>query len=80
MTSSSRAAAEGHSTAVDAYGVVLASHRWIRGTGDVMVAQVPTTGVTTVYARVGDLFGWLTVASLAGFVVIRIVRRKKGRS
>jgi hypothetical protein len=27
----------------------------------VMIAQVPTTGVTTVYSVIGDLFAWMTV-------------------
>lgn len=30
-----------------------------------MVAQVPIRGVRTVYARVGDLFAYLTVVGLA---------------
>jgi apolipoprotein N-acyltransferase len=40
----------------------------------VMVAQVPTHRVPTVYAAVGDLFGWLAVAGfvfIAGWAIIR---------
>jgi len=33
----------------------------------VMVAQVPTRGVRTIYSMIGDLFAWLC---LAGFLLI----------
>jgi apolipoprotein N-acyltransferase len=45
----------------------------------VMVAQVPTQGVFTLYSVIGDLFGWLAVV---GFVVIvgwGVVRWRRAR-
>jgi hypothetical protein len=38
-----------------------------------MVAQLPLRHVTTVYSRVGDLFGWLCIAGLgiAAAVAVR---------
>jgi apolipoprotein N-acyltransferase len=39
-------------------------------TGDrVMVAQVPTRGVTTIYSKIGDLFAWLCIITLPGLIV-----------
>jgi hypothetical protein len=35
-----------------------------------MVVQVPIGGVPTLYARTGDLFAWLCVASLAVVVAL----------
>ena len=46
----------------------------------VMVVQVPTQRVPTLYAVTGDLFGWLAVA---GFVVITgwaILHGRKSRT
>jgi apolipoprotein N-acyltransferase len=42
----------------------------------VMVAQVPTRGVFTIYPIIGDLFGWLAVV---GFVVIAAWAVIRGR-
>ncbi len=82
-----RPAAAGLSTAVDAYGVPLASHRWVEGSDAVLVAQVPTAGVSTIYARIGDTFGWLTVLALAlsmvtgfgGWLRRRVASSEQGR-
>ncbi len=75
-----RPAAAGLSTAVDPYGTVLARHRWVEGGGtNALVAWVPTQGVETLYARTGDLFGWLNVLALLGLMgsgVVRAVRRR----
>jgi apolipoprotein N-acyltransferase len=54
----------GLSGAVDAYGRTLATMDHFTAEQRVMVAQVPTRGVRTVYACVGDLFAWLCVAGL----------------
>ena len=35
-----------------------------------MVAQLPTTGVATIYARIGDLFAWLCVAGLLAAIAL----------
>jgi apolipoprotein N-acyltransferase len=57
----------GLSFAADPYGRILAANDNYRATEKVIVAQVPTHGVFTLYSVIGDLFGWLTVA---GFVII----------
>jgi apolipoprotein N-acyltransferase len=57
----------GLSVAADPYGRVLALVDLHTTSQRVMVAQVPTHGVFTLYSVIGDLFGWLSVT---GFVVI----------
>jgi len=65
----------GGSGAVDPYGRSLA---WMNDFGaqdNVMVAQVPIqAGVRTLYARVGDVFGWACVAALAAGVGLLVAR------
>jgi len=68
----------GLSVATDPYGRILAATNVLTASEKVMVAQVPTHGVFTLYSVIGDLFGWLAVA---GFVVIvswATVRGRKG--
>jgi len=62
-----RVTAGGISIATDPYGRILASMNHHTAADRVMVAQVPTHRAPTVYAALGDVFGWLTVA---GFVVL----------
>jgi apolipoprotein N-acyltransferase len=57
----------GFSVATDPYGRILAMVNLSNSAERVMVAQVPTHGVFTLYSVVGDLFGWLSVV---GFVLI----------
>jgi apolipoprotein N-acyltransferase len=60
----------GLSVAVDAQGRVLASMDHFATADRDLVAQVPTRGVRTVYARVGDVFAWACVASAFALVVL----------
>ena len=62
-----RPTAGGVSIVTDPYGRILASMNHYTTDDRVMVAYVPTQGVSTIYGMVGDLFGWLTVI---GFVLI----------
>jgi apolipoprotein N-acyltransferase len=62
-----RPTAQGFSLAIDPYGRTLGSMDDTRVDERVFVVQLPRHRVPTVYALVGDLFGWLTVA---GFVVM----------
>jgi apolipoprotein N-acyltransferase len=55
------------SIVADPYGRTLAAVDHFTSNEWVMVAQVPTKGVFTLYSVIGDLFGWLAVV---GFVVI----------
>lgn len=68
-----RPTAGGTSIVTDPYGRVLASMNHLAAGNRVMVAQVPTHRVSTFYAALGDVFGWLTVAgfvALAGWAII----------
>jgi len=71
-----RRAEQGRSITVDPYGRVLAKMDHFTASERVMVAQVPTQGVFTVYSVIGDLFGWLSVV---GFVVVAIWAVVRGR-
>lgn len=75
-----RPADNGLSIAVDPYGRVLAEMDHFIADERVMVAQVPTQGVPTLYAVVGDLFDWLTVAGLAIVFVAAVVRGRSEHS
>jgi apolipoprotein N-acyltransferase len=65
-----RQADNGLSIVTDPFGRTLAAVDHFATDERVMVAQVPSKGVFTLYSVIGDLFGWLAVA---GFVVITIV-------
>ncbi|MFN8488928.1 MAG: nitrilase-related carbon-nitrogen hydrolase [Caldilineaceae bacterium] len=67
-----RPARWGISMSFDAYGRVLASQDHFTTNERVLVAQVPTQGVQTIYGRVSDLFAWLCVVALTlGVVAMR---------
>lgn len=53
---------------VDYQGRVLASSNYFTSDQQTMVAYVPSKGVRTIYAAVGDVFAWLCVAALAALV------------
>jgi apolipoprotein N-acyltransferase len=61
-----RAAGNGLAAAFDYQGRTLATADYAT-TKQAMVAHVPTHGVKTIYAVIGDLFAWL---SIAGFVTL----------
>lgn len=63
----------GLSLAVDPYGRVQAAQDHFAGSEQVMVAQVPTHGVSTIYPVIGDLAGWLAVVGLVVIVVWAVV-------
>jgi apolipoprotein N-acyltransferase len=68
-TSLVRATRWGVSIATDAIGHTMATTDSFLATQDVMVAQVPMKGVSTLYARMGDWFAWACAVGLLGFVV-----------
>jgi apolipoprotein N-acyltransferase len=75
-----RQASNGLSIVTDPYGRVLASMDHFTASEWVMVAQVPTQGVSTVYSVIGDLFGWLAVvgfASMVTWVIVAAVLRRR---
>jgi apolipoprotein N-acyltransferase len=69
-----RQADNGLSLVTDPYGRTLAAVDHFTTSERVMVAQVPTQGVFTVYSFIGDLFAWLCVLGLLAIVVWAVVR------
>jgi len=66
---------EGLSVAVDYEGNVLASTDFFTTDPQVMVAYVPMQGVHTIYATIGDLFAWLSIAGLVVLIGVALARR-----
>lgn len=69
-----RASRLGLSSAVDPYSRILALMDDTATDPPIMVAQVPTRGVRTLYARIGDTFAWLCAAGLIGMIVWAFLR------
>jgi len=74
-----RQVSNGLSIATDPYGRVLAAMDHFTASKQVMVAQVPTHGVFTLYSVIGDLFGWLAVAAFSVIVVWQVIRGRSAR-
>jgi apolipoprotein N-acyltransferase len=62
---------------VDYEGNVLAASDYFTSDPQVMVAYVPMQGVRTIYATIGDLFAWLSIAGLVVLIGVAIARRPK---
>lgn len=60
----------GLSVITDAYGRVAAAmdHRQTEQDQWMMMGQLPVYQIRTIYSLIGDLFGWLALAGLAGLV------------
>jgi apolipoprotein N-acyltransferase len=67
---------EGLSVAVDHQGMVLSALDYWRTEQKIMISHVPTTGVSTIYSRIGDLFAWLCFLGLISVVVWDTIRHK----
>lgn len=72
-----RPTSQGISLALDPYGRVLGAMDATRSDERVFVVQLPRQRVPTVYALVGDSFGWLTVAGFVVIVVWALMRRRR---
>jgi apolipoprotein N-acyltransferase len=72
-----RAADNGFSVAIDPYGRIIGATDHFQADERVLVAQVPTHGVTTVYSVVGDVVPWLCVAGMAPLIVWALVRKRR---
>jgi len=72
-----RQASSGLSIAADYEGNVLAATDYFTTNQQVMVAYVPTQGVRTIYAAIGDLFAWLSLLGLFALVGVVIMRRRQ---
>lgn len=75
-----RQADNGLSIITDPYGRVLAQMDHFTAGERVMVGQVPVAGVPTLYARIGDLFAWLSVMGLGVMVVWGVMRGRADAS
>jgi apolipoprotein N-acyltransferase len=71
---------KGISIATDPYGRILASTNVLTASERVLVAQVPTHGVFTLYPVIGDLFGWLAVIGFVGMAIWGILSGRKARN
>ena len=72
-----RQTSNGLSMSVDYEGHVLAASDYFTTDPQVMVAYVPMQGVRTIYATIGDLFAWLSIAGLVVLIGVAIARRRK---
>jgi apolipoprotein N-acyltransferase len=67
----------GLSMATDPHGRVLAQVDHFTSSERVLVAQVPTQGVITLYPVVGDMFGWLSIIGFGALVSWTVILRRK---
>ncbi len=75
-----RHADNGLSIATDAYGRVLASLDHFAVDRRVMVVEVPTERVPTIYSAVGDLFAWITILGFLAIVSVTVVTGRTRQS
>ncbi len=67
---------QGLAMAVDYEGHVLAASDYFTTDQQVLVTYVPMQGVHTIYATIGDLFAWLSIAGLVVLIGFAIARRR----
>ncbi len=71
-----RQVSNGESMAVDSHGRVLARQDYFRTADKLMLADVPTRRVLTLYGLLGDWFAWAGSALALALVALGIVRRQ----
>lgn len=73
-----RGTGQGRAMAVDYQGRVLSALDYYNSPNqNIMIADVPVGGTTTVYSRIGDFFAWLSLAGLLAVVIAAIRRREE---
>ncbi len=72
-----RQTSNGLAMMVDDEGQVLSASDYFTTDPQVMVASVPMQGVRTIYATIGDLCAWLSMAGLVGLIGVAIARKRK---
>ncbi len=72
-----RQADNGLSIVTDPFGRTLAAMDHFTSAERVMVAQVPTSSVPTLYSLIGDLFGWLAVAGFLVLILLGILQWRR---
>jgi apolipoprotein N-acyltransferase len=75
-----RPTAQGISLAIDPYGRIIGSMDATRVNERVFVMQVPDQRVFTIYAVVGELFGWLAVVGFVTIVILTVLQGRKARA
>jgi apolipoprotein N-acyltransferase len=66
----------GVSVAVDYHGNMLSQLDDFTTDERVMLANLPTEGIQTVYALIGDAFVWVCVLGSVGLIVLAVIQRK----
>ncbi len=79
-TSLVRPTGDGISLMTDYLGRVIASQNYSASNNGIMLANVPTNGVSTIYSRIGDAFAILcTLGVLLGIHLARAAKRREKR-
>ncbi len=68
---------DGITYAMDPYGRMLGRMNLGTGRRAIMFADVPTQGVRTIYGRLGDWLGWLSIAAVLLFSVLAIATPRR---
>ncbi len=71
-----RQTSNGLAMTADYEGNVLGASDYFTTDPQVMVAYVPMQGVHTIYATIGDLFAWLSIAGLVVLIGVAFARRR----
>jgi apolipoprotein N-acyltransferase len=80
-TSLIRPDGRGISLMTDYQGRVIASQNYSASNNGIMLAYVPTAGVSTIYSRIGDAFAYLcTIGLLLGIHLARRAKRSEKRT
>jgi apolipoprotein N-acyltransferase len=69
----------GLSVITDPLGRVIASMDHDKSSEWVLIAQVPTRGIRTIYSIIGDLFGWAALAAFSGLVIYALFLSRSKR-
>jgi apolipoprotein N-acyltransferase len=71
-----RGTGHGLSIAVDCQGRELARLNWFNSDDQVMIADVPTSGITTVFSKIGQFFSWFCLVGLIAVIGWVLFHRK----
>lgn len=71
-----RCTGDGLSVAVDYQGRLVVAADYFTSDEQIMIADLPMKGVTTIYARIGDLFAWCCIISLVVLLLWVVVVRR----
>lgn len=68
------------SSAYDYQGRTLATMDYFKTDDKVLTAYIPEKGITTIYAKIGDVFAWLSIIGLIVVPVCGLIRKRKSGS